>query len=349
MAIQPTPANQQPQEQTPFYKGDSFRDIAGDLAIAFNSMRLNPDPSVVQNIQAIKSSRTEEQARNKTFEYLAKAGRSDLAEAIQSGALDPRTAVAQMFQDAAEERKYKRSQAAAGAKSAASAQQAQNIAKYLADKGRPDLAEMIIASPDLAGSIMGEMAKSAIKPEGAGYTKDQISLMGSLRDDLRKDVGEYNLISQGYDRILQFYNNPNAVSDYALAVSFAKILDPGSVAREGEVAAVQNAGARVPALGQALKNAITGEGALTPEVRQQIAEASRNQYASVVPKAQQQIEAYKAIAQKGGLTLQDIYTGPEFKEPQAVVPSIIPQSAIDANLDQQDWNEMSLEDKKAFM
>lgn len=221
--------------------------------------------------------------------------------------------------------------------------------EWLKKNGYPDIANIVEQNPQLAASTMTEILKRRMQPKTSGYNKEQISLMGSLRDDLRKDTETYKLISEGYDRIKAFYNNPNAVTDYALAVAFAKVLDPGSVAREGEVAAVANAGAKVPALGQALKNAITGEGQLTPTVRQQIAEAARGEYMNVVPKAQSTIAGYERVAGQAGLTLQDIYAGPQFEMPDPIIPSIIPQSAIDAGLDQEDWTNMPIEDKRKFV
>lgn len=273
-------------------------------------------------------------------------------QGIQSGALDMKTGFAGYLNEVAANERFQKQQAAAAAKTNAAMQratgQAKSVAAYLSSQGRDDLAQMVLASPELAGSIMGSLATETLKPKTA-YTKEQISLMGSLRDDLRKDTETYKLVGEGYDRIMAFYNNPNSVTDYALAVAFAKILDPTSVAREGEVAAVAKSGAKVPALGQELKNAITGEGTLTPTVRQQIAEAARGEYLNVVPKAQNTIAGYEAVASKAGLTLSDIYMGPTFETPEGIVPSVIPQSAINAGLDQEDWNEMPMSEKKAFM
>lgn len=296
--------------------------------------------------------------RNSTIQELEKRANAGDAVAqrylqgIQSGALDMKTGFAGYLNEVAANERFAKQQAAAAAKTNAALKrttgQAKSVAAYLSSQGRDDLAQMVLASPELAGSIMGSLATETLKPKTA-YTKEQISLMGSLRDDLRKDTETYKLVGEGYDRIMAFYNNPNSVTDYALAVAFAKILDPTSVAREGEVAAVAKSGAKVPALGQELKNAITGEGTLTPTVRQQIAEAARSEYLNVVPKAQSTIAGYEAVAAKAGLTLSDIYMGPTFETPEGIVPSVIPQSAIDAGLDQEDWNEMPMSEKKAFM
>jgi len=342
--------NQMPQR--------TFMSRLGSAAAVLNPM--NPMASQYgQMMDARLQDRRQEYTRNKSIEELQRRaqGGDKLAErylsSVQSGALQPSQAFSAYYQQMASEDQFRRQQAAvAGREQAKLQQQADQVRQtvaYLKSIKRDDLAAMVEANPALASATMSEILKQSTQPQTSGYTREQISLMGSLRDDLRKDTETYKLIGEGYDRIKSFYNNPNAVTDYALAVAFAKILDPGSVAREGEVAAVANAGAKVPALGQALKNAITGEGQLTPTVRQQIAEAARGEYMNVVPKAQSTIAGYERIAGQAGLTLQDIYAGPSFQTPEPIIPSIIPQSAIDAGLEQEDWTNMPIEDKRAFL
>lgn len=86
---------------------DKFREVAGNLAVAFNSMRLNPDPNLAATIKDIRTARSEKQAKNKTLAYLEKIGRGDLVSAINAG-LSPREAIAQMFSEAAELRGLER-------------------------------------------------------------------------------------------------------------------------------------------------------------------------------------------------------------------------------------------------
>jgi hypothetical protein len=94
---------QQPvQQQTPPVEEPSFMDKAGDffgdeermarMTIALNSMRLNPDASLAKSMEnRLKDLRTNK-GNNKTAEQLRKMGRSDLAEAVESGSMDGKTA-----------------------------------------------------------------------------------------------------------------------------------------------------------------------------------------------------------------------------------------------------------------
>lgn len=92
------------QASKPLFQRDSFKDIAGDLAVAFNSMRLKPDDNIVRAVESIRTQRTEAKARNKTLEMMTKIGRDDLAAAVQSGALTAKEAYGQMLSDAAKVR-----------------------------------------------------------------------------------------------------------------------------------------------------------------------------------------------------------------------------------------------------
>lgn len=89
------------QADKPLFQRDSFKDMAGDMAILFNSMRMEPDDNIVKAVSSIKAERTERGARNKTVELMKRAGRDDLAAAASSGVLSAKEAYATMLSDAA--------------------------------------------------------------------------------------------------------------------------------------------------------------------------------------------------------------------------------------------------------
>jgi hypothetical protein len=91
--------------------------------------------------------------------------------------------------------------------------------------------------------------------------KDFRKIIMDQTKDFRQDI------QPGYLKIIQFYNNRDPVGDYSLAVGYAKMIDPGSVAREGEVSAVANSGSIPDTLKAQLLNALTGNGRLPQRVR----------------------------------------------------------------------------------
>lgn len=277
--------------------------------------------------------------------------RQRLAIALEGLALNPNQALIGQLQGDIEARKGDRQKNATVA--------------WLRSRGRDDLAQALEAGAVDAASVVNEALRpadpmAAINLEKAQLelerlrgpqptlTGDQLTAINSIRDDVRAELAPFEIVKQGYGNITTFYSNPNATSDYALAVAFAKILDPGSVAREGEVAAVQNAGARIPALGQALRNAVTGEGSLTPEVRQQIAELATQIYTERSSAAQTTLQRYTELANQAGVPAEFIYSG-VIPEAQAVIPAVVPQSAVALGVMQEDWDLMTQDERRAFM
>jgi hypothetical protein len=74
------------------------------IALAANSLRMNPDPNIAQMIQMRQERRDERSTANRTAQWLMSQNRQDLAQALMTGAIDPKTAVATALQPAADGR-----------------------------------------------------------------------------------------------------------------------------------------------------------------------------------------------------------------------------------------------------
>lgn len=91
-----------------FYNRDSFKNTAANLAMGLNSMRLNPDASLPQRMQAQIAQRQQNRTRNRTVEALRKKaeGGDKLAAkylgAIESGALPVAQAMSAYMQESAQ-------------------------------------------------------------------------------------------------------------------------------------------------------------------------------------------------------------------------------------------------------
>ena len=79
-------------------------DQAAAFASWLNSMRMKPDANLPAQLQAAQERRASNIRKNRTVNMLESAGQTDLAKQVKSGAITGKTAVAQMFQLAAEER-----------------------------------------------------------------------------------------------------------------------------------------------------------------------------------------------------------------------------------------------------
>lgn len=67
-------------------------DLMDRLALAFNSMRMNPDQGIAQLVSERQKGRAADKTANRTAQWLASIGRTDLAQAMLSGGLDPKAA-----------------------------------------------------------------------------------------------------------------------------------------------------------------------------------------------------------------------------------------------------------------
>ena len=174
--------------------------------------------------------------------------------------------------------------------------------------------------PKFADDGTGTLRYTANPPEGksigdivfegvniTGFTQNELQLANALRDDLTKQIEPFRDIKSAFSQIDGFYEEAQSenspVSDYSLAVQYAKVIDPGTAAREGEVAAIATAGAMSSAFKAALTNALMGTGKLSPRMRASIYNNALRIYGTKLPGALATIERYKTVsnAQKDGL------------------------------------------------
>lgn len=140
---------------------------------------------------------------------------------------------------------------------------------------------------------------NAISRQGVGFGK-----AGQLRDDFSKATQPFSEISRSYGQI-ENAKSGNAVSDIALVYAYMKMLDPGSVVREGEYATAQNAGG-VPAMVQQEYNRLIGGAKLSTATRKAFVEQAGMVYRQAKKDADKITDQYKGIAKRHNLDWQDV-------------------------------------------
>jgi hypothetical protein len=284
-------------------------EFADNLTLALNSLRMRPDQGLADMVMQRQEQRAQERQANRTSEWLASIGRTDLAEAVASGFIDARTAaVTAMTPQAAPEGVV--------------------VGDALV---RPDTGE-VIYQPETAPA--------------PGISDEQLSALNAIRDDVRAELGPFDVVRSGYENIVSFYETGGGISDYALVVAFAKILDPGSVVRGEEVQAVNAAGAAFPAYASALRNAFTGEGQLTEQTRREIAELATQVYQQKAGAANETIARYQDLASQAGLPRDFVFFGqvPEARGVNTLVRRSNLQKPVD--VPQSTWDGMTEEEKQ---
>ena len=277
------------QQQQPQGFGERLREgirsgsLMDNLALAFNSMRLNPDQGLAQLVQARQEQRGTERAANRTAEWLMSQGREDLARALLSGAIDPKTA----------------------ASVALSPTEAVNGVVVDGKIVNPRTGE-VIYEPTVGGETM--------------LSSDQLTALNTLRDDATTATAELGAMRDAWTNIDTFYQNPGAVSDRALVIAFAKILDPTSVVRESESAAIANSGSLDEGMKALLLNALQGGGGLPPNIRTEIVTLARDMYANKMPGVERRIMMLTETAKRAGLPPDLVFAGD--LKPPALPPGV---------------------------
>ena len=132
-------------------------------------------------------------------------------------------------------------------------------------------------------------------PELKKLNKVQWTNAKNFREEISKGLKDFKGIQASYNKIKKFYENRSEISDYSLAVGYAKIIDPGTAAREGEVAAIANSGALSQAIKTQLINAIIGGGKLPERVRAGIYNNSARIFNEERVKAIKFVDTYKDL------------------------------------------------------
>jgi hypothetical protein len=115
--------------------------------------------------------------------------------------------------------------------------------------GRPDLAQAVtdyVNSGGASGLSPEEALKEALKNAplpGQELSKDQLALANQLRDEMNVKAAPLAQVELAAGNVLRVADDPNPsrVTDQVMLQQFAKLLDPVSVVREGEVAMIAQA------------------------------------------------------------------------------------------------------------
>lgn len=96
-----------------------------------------------------------------------------------------------------------------------------------------------------------------------------------LRTEFQAQVKPYIELSQAYQKIETAAKNPSAAGDISLVYGFMKVLDPGSVVREGEFATAANAGGVSDTVRNLYNKALNGQ-RLGENIRSDFLQQARN-------------------------------------------------------------------------
>lgn len=147
--------------------------------------------------------------------------------------------------------------------------------------------------------------------EQATAGMEDFETLRKAEGDLRKEfnalpvVKDFNKVRTAYEKVKQAGANPSPAGDLSLIFNYMKILDPGSVVREGEFANAQNAGG-IDTKIRNLYNQIIDGTRLSPDQRQDFLNQSKNAASAEFKGASEALDQYKGLAANSGLRVDQI-------------------------------------------
>lgn len=172
----------------------------------------------------------------------------------------------------------------------AQATQKADPTKYMEVNGR------VIALNNGNGSV-------AYEPQGgvSNYktSKEQFDVEKDLRKEYASQAKPYIEVRDAYNRVAQASKEPSAAGDLALIFNFMKMLDPGSVVREGEFATAQNA-ASVPDRIRGWYNRLISGERLSDDVRKDFVSQARGLYSGQQKQYQALQDQFRGVSERSG-------------------------------------------------
>ena len=178
------------------------------------------------------------------------------------------------------------------------------------EQGRSDLTSMIDAGMDRSDALdmasKSEARFLANKPK-APDPQVQIKNENDLRKEFNSlpEVKDFNKVRTSYDKVVLAGENPSAAGDISMIFNYMKILDPGSVVREGEFATAQNAAGVPQRVVNQYNKIIKGERLSQDQRGDFMKQAQFAAKAQFKPVSEQMLR-YEGVAQNMGLRFDQV-------------------------------------------
>lgn len=139
-----------------------------------------------------------------------------------------------------------------------------------------------------------------------GSLKDKFSQASKIRAEIDKATGDFRLIEDAFGRIQATQKGEvTGASDIALIFNFMKMLDPGSVVREGEFATAENAGGAFEKAGNIYNKLLAGE-RLTDKQRKRFVDEANKLLVTATEINDKRTEDFVSLGKRFGLDREDI-------------------------------------------
>ena len=127
----------------------------------------------------------------------------------------------------------------------------------------------------------------------------------TLRKEFQGVTKDFREVRNAYDRVLRSAEDPSAAGDLALIFNYMKILDPGSVVREGEFATAANSGS-IPSRIRAKYNKLLEGERLDNKMRNDFVQKSKSLYKGRKETYTKEVKGFTDLAKRYGLNPDNV-------------------------------------------
>ena len=268
-----------------------------------------------------------------------------LAIGLGGMTLNPNTALMQMAADRIAGRREERQ----------STESRNRTAEWLQSQGRDDLAQAVMSGA-LGGreaatiAYQQPQARSPIQVDGRlvdpetfevlyespAAAPDQTAIRGARTEFTSLPaVRSFAEQTSAFGRVVASAEDPSPSGDLALIFNFMKVLDPGSVVREGEFATAQNAGG-IDERTRSLYNRLMSGERLTPVQREDFLDRSTRLYRQAEKQYTDISNQYSEFARAAGLPVEQII--PDFSFTGEIPNTEVPPTPT--GYSRQDWMDL---------
>lgn len=241
-------------------------------------------------------------------------------------------------------------------------------AEWIRSQGRADLAEGIMSGAITAAQAMQiiqqqgqrrppiEVNGRLVDPEtfevvyeSPAPAPDQAAIRGARTEFTGLPaVRSFAEQTSAFGRVVASANDPSPAGDLALIFNYMKVLDPGSVVREGEFATAQNAGG-IDERTRSLYNRMMSGERLTPSQREDFLDRSSRLYRQAEDQYTTLSDQYAAFARAAGLPVEQVI--PDFRFTGEIPSTEVPPTPDGYNRQEwvDLWRGMTPEERSAFM
>jgi len=161
-----------------------------------------------------------------------------------------------------------------------------------------------------------KVARAKAAGGGTLSDEDKLKFASDLRKEIDNNTKDFVKVRDAYGRIRA--SEDSAQGDISLIFQFMKMLDPGSVVRENEFATAEQTQGMPAWIVSRYNKAVSGE-RLSPSQRKKFLSQAKKLFDSQKKSAKRVYDQRVALAERQGITEDDIYGGVDFFEPQTEV------------------------------